>query len=291
MQKETESLDKMTNDLSNIFTNQTEQQKVIADKNNAIITTYSSYINDSLHNIDENTNKALSYLSSTLYNQLSGLTDKQEAAINKLEEGVVNEITEQHNIIKDSLNDVKKTIDQKMSSFEEKQHADLIGESSEEEKESKWEAVTYTPIIEPKSGLISGYSYSSESGSNTITVGGSSLGQILQSTLGTVSTYTVTTNNEDGSYTVTTYEGFNGLANILANLSIANRIPNYNEFMVDMVPKLFASVDFENASDIEYDSEGNVKSRKKHNPTDIAKKCIMRADILWAEMKKKNIVQ
>ena len=291
MQKETESLDKMTNDLSNIFTIQTEQQKSIADENNAIITTYSSYINDSLHNIDENTNKTLSYLSSTLYNQLSGLTDKQEAAINKLEEGVVNEITEQHNIIKDSLNDVKKTIDQKMSSFEEKQHADLIGESSEEEKESKWEAVTYTPIIEPKSGLLSGYSYSSESGSNTITVGGSSLGQILQSTLGTVSTYTVTTNNEDGSYTVTTYEGFNGLANILANLSIANRIPNYNEFMVDMVPKLFASVDFENASDIEYDSEGNIKSRKKHNPTDIAKKCIMRADILWTEMKKKNIVQ
>ena len=61
--------------------------------------------------------------------------------------------------------------------------------------------------------------------------------------------------------------------------------------MVDIVPKLFASVDFENASDIEYDSEGNVKSRKKYNPTDIAKKCIMRADILWAEMKKKNIVQ
>ena len=61
--------------------------------------------------------------------------------------------------------------------------------------------------------------------------------------------------------------------------------------MVDMVPKLFASVDFENASDIEYDSDGNVKSRKKHNPTDIAKKCIMRADILWTEMKKKNIVQ
>ena len=48
--------------------------------------------------------------------------------------------------------------------------------------------------------------------------------------------------------------------------------------------------DFENASNIEYDNEGNVISRNKHNPTDIAKKCIYRADILWNELKKKGIV-
>ena len=60
--------------------------------------------------------------------------------------------------------------------------------------------------------------------------------------------------------------------------------------MVDLVPKMFASVDFEGDYNIVYDVNGNVKSKEKRNPTDIAKKCIMRADILWEELKKKNIV-
>ena len=61
--------------------------------------------------------------------------------------------------------------------------------------------------------------------------------------------------------------------------------------MVDLVPKLFASIDFEGDYDIVYDINGNVKSKNKRNPTDMAKKCISRADTLWTELKKKGIVK
>ena len=81
-----------------------------------------------------------------------------------------------------------------------------------------------------------------------------------------------------------------GIASILANLSINKKLPDYNEFMVDLTPKLFSAIDFEGDYDIEYDVEGKIKSKKKRNPTDLAKKCIMRADILWTELKKKGIV-
>ena len=89
---------------------------------------------------------------------------------------------------------------------------------------------------------------------------------------------------------MTTKKGFIGIGEILANLSINKKLPEYKEFMVDIVPRMFSNVDFEADYEVEYDIFGNIKSRKKRNPTDIAKKCIMRADILWNELKKKGIV-
>ncbi|MBQ3415136.1 MAG: hypothetical protein IJH39_07310, partial [Clostridia bacterium] len=290
MKVQSNAVKQLTYDLTQLVSYNIVQERNIANEEIVTFSTYQTVIDNTLKEFDKNTSTSLSNMSSGLNEKITTLTNKEEAAINKLEEGVVAEIIEQHNIIKDSLNDVKNTINDRLESFEEVYHADTIGEAAKEEKESKWESITYTPIIEKRSGLISGYSYSKQSGSQTITIGGDSIGEILQTTLGCVSTYTVTKYNDNGSYTVTTYEGFNGLANILANLSINKKLPDYKEFMVDLVPKMFASVDFEGDYNIVYDVNGNVKSKEKRNPTDIAKKCIMRADILWEELKKKNIV-
>lgn len=290
LDKESDILDKFTTDLHGILSEQVKQEKQIADDELTMLSSYMTSTNDTLSYLTESTTTSLGYLSQTLSERLNGLIDKEEAAINKLGDDIVNEITEQRNILNEKMTGVSDMIKSQISYIGDVMHTDIIGEASSEDKESKWESVTYTPIIEKRSGLVSGYTIKRDSGSETITVGGKSIGEILTTTLGNVSTYTLTKTNEDGSYTVTTYEGFTGIGNILSNLTIAQRIPNYNEFMVDLVPKMYSAVDFEGDYDIQRDAEGNVISKEKRNPTDIAKKCIMRADILWEEMKKKGIV-
>jgi len=247
-------------------------------------------LTDTVSNLDTNTNESLSKLSTSLSDRITTLTAKEEAAINALSENTVKVITNQHNIIKDGLTHNADTINERFTSFENKYHEDTIGNASLENIPTTYERVTYRPIINGPSGLVTGYSYIKETGQQTVKAGGSSLGEILKNSLGSMLDYTKTDVHEDGSYTVTTYKGFMGIANILANLSINKKLPDYNEFMVDLTPKLFSAVDFEGDYDIVYDINGNIKSKKKRNPTDIAKKCIMRADILWNELKKKGIV-
>ena len=104
-----------------------------------------------------------------------------------------------------------------------------------------------------------------------------------------------TTYNYDGSFETTFESNIVSIAEILKNLKVAAKSPTYEEFMVDLVPKLYMNCDFEREIiDTQHiDENGNVISSGKHkpNPIDIAKKSIYRADILWNEMKKKNIVK
>ena len=73
-----------------------------------------------------------------------------------------------------------------------------------------------------------------------------------------------------------------------------SKMPTYEEFMIDLVPKLYAESDFE--TDIveteTKDSDGNIITSMKHkpNPIELARKSIYRADVLWNEMKKKGII-
>lgn len=72
------------------------------------------------------------------------------------------------------------------------------------------------------------------------------------------------------------------------------KVPTYEEFMIDLVPKLYAKSDFE--EDIieteTKDENGNIITSMKHKPSpvELAKKSIYRADILWNEMKKKGLI-
>ena len=103
-----------------------------------------------------------------------------------------------------------------------------------------------------------------------------------------------TTYNPDGTYDRTLESKIKSIAEILDNLVVSKKIPTYDEFMVDLVPKLYANCDFEREIvDTQHiDENGNVLSSGKHkpNPIDLAKKAIYRADILWKEMQNKGII-
>lgn len=71
-------------------------------------------------------------------------------------------------------------------------------------------------------------------------------------------------------------------------------LPTYEEFMIDLTKTMYAKIDFDKeiVDTEQRDENGNMVNKSKHkaNPTDLAKKTIYRADILWQELKKKNIV-
>ena len=280
----------MTYDLSYIFKDILRQNKVIADKHDEIFKSYTDVLNKEVKDFNITTNTSLSYLANDLSNKLTIFTDTEEKAINNLEVNTVNELIEHRNIVKDGFSNTVSTLDRDLTGFKDKMHEDLMGGDASKEIVTSIEKTTYTPIKNRRSNIVSGYTYKTESTSETIEAGGESIGEILANTLGTISEYTSTDLHNDGSYTITTRKGFIGIGEILANLSINKKLPDYKEFMVDLVPKLFSAVDFEGDYDVKYDIFGNIKSRTKRNPNDIAKKCVMRADILWNELKKKGIV-
>lgn len=288
--KQSEAVGGLTESTSELLKQKIQQDEKWYDVNNTSFKSYTSNLTGTINSFDTNTNTSLANLSTSLTDRITLLTAKEEASLNSLSENTVKVITAQHNVIKDGLTHNADTINERFTSFENKYHEDIIGGAALENISTTYERVTFKPIINGPSGLVSGYSYIKETGEQTVKTGGSSLGEILKNSLGSMMDYTKTDVHDDGSYTVTTYKGFMGIANILANLSINKKLPDYNEFMVDLTPKLFSAVDFEGDYDIEYDINGQIKSKKKRNPTDIAKKCIMRADILWNELKKKGIV-
>ena len=287
---QSESIYNLTHDLSYIFKQTYIQNKEIADIHDLIYSSYSYIINNSLVDINKNVNESLSSFSNAVTDRITNLTAVEEAAMNAIEKSVTKEILEHKNIVNTVLTKESNILDSKLTTLNSTIHEDLIGDGASNEITTTYEKTTYTPVKNKRSGIVSSYTSKTESGSNTIEVGGKSIGEILTNTLGCVSKYTTTDTFEDGSYTVTTYDGFIGIGEILAHLSINKKLPDYKEFMVDLVPKLFANVDFEGDYDVEYDIFGHVKSRKKRNPNDIAKKCVMRGDILWKELKKKGIV-
>lgn len=85
------------------------------------------------------------------------------------------------------------------------------------------------------------------------------------------------------------------IAEILKNGLKDKTAPTYEEFMIELTKEMYAKIDFDaEIVDVEQkDENGNVVSKAKHkaNPIDLAKKTIYRADILWQELKKKNIVE
>lgn len=85
------------------------------------------------------------------------------------------------------------------------------------------------------------------------------------------------------------------IAKILKNGLKDKTQPTYEEFMIDLTSKMYAKIDFD--EDIveteQKDENGNIVNKSKHKPNanELAKKTIYRADILWQELKKKNIIK
>lgn len=300
----------LTTDLSEIFNHQIEQEKTIAQNSDLIFSTYINNLNESISSLNDKSYISASNLSEILTNKFEQSIKSNEEVINNLNETLGTKIVEHHNIIKESFNSNNEILDAKLNDIKTTLHSDLIGDNSEEKEiELVTYTTTYTPVYEDKKIVppigplaivsaiqavsppkIIGYTYETIEDKQTITVNTSSIAQILSSSLSSTSTSTQRIDNEDGSYIITTGQTTSGLGDILKDLKIGRKLPNYAEFMCDLVPKLFSSIDFEADYDIKYDVHGNVLSKTKRNPSDMAKKCISNADALWKEMKKKGIV-
>lgn len=102
------------------------------------------------------------------------------------------------------------------------------------------------------------------------------------------------TNESTQALSSTINEAISTLKNAIDKLEVSRRQPTYEEFMLEMTKTLYAKNDFE--SDIieteQRDENGNLISSNSHkpNPINFAKKAIYRSEILWNELKKKNIV-
>lgn len=121
-----------------------------------------------------------------------------------------------------------------------------------------------------------------------------SLAEIFDKSLNIEESTITYTYNDDGTFVKTIENNMLSIAYILKHLTLNRRMPSYNEFMVDLVPKLYAKLDFDKEivdSEVT-DDNGNVisKGSRKPSPIDLAKKSIYRANILWDEMKKKGII-
>lgn len=289
--QQTYSVNSLTAGLSTILRSMLTLEETIANERNAIFRSYIHAFDNSLKTLDNNTNDSLNVINKEVNSTLNDYSNNQQRHLKDLKDNLSSEINSQAGILKTGLTETKNIIDRKFESFENKFHDDIIGEEASKNVQGYLITTTYNPIINEDSGILSGYSYNIKTENIELEFGGNSIGQILSYTLGTVYSESDIEINEDGSYVVTSKDKYAGIAEILSKLSIENRIPNYNQFMISLVPKLYSSIDFDNPYDIVHDVEGNVVSQKMRNPTDMAKKCIMRADVLWTELKKKNIVE
>lgn len=300
-------------ELNNIFSYQTKQEKIIADNRNDLLKTYINIINTSLSTFSDNTYNSVNALNSGLSKDINNLINGNNTNFENLSTTIKDNISKQYDILKEGLDNTKNTLEQKLAYLTESIHNDIIGDGVNQEKEVTTVTTTYTPkppkaTVPPIGPLAvvalaqtitqkntpTEYTYETETKTETISTTASSLAEILGNSLMSSTKVTSRIDNEDGSYVIVEGEGSQGLGDILKDLKISRKIPDYNEFMCDLVPTLFSNVDFETevTDSVKYDENGNITEKKTHknNPTEVAKKCIMRADILWKEMKKKGIV-
>ena len=250
---------------------------------NSNYASHSEILNSTLVTNRNELKSNLTNLSNILDTSIDDFNKKSTDAITYLNKSVSSYIDTQNNLLNNRLDDLNQTHAAKMEELSGYVHNDLIGTDSFEivSTNTEW---TYTYY---KHGT---YQLSSESESNNI-VSVDSLGKIFKNSMYSDYEHYKVTYNSDGSFTKTTYTGEQGIAEILANFTTQEKLPDYNQFMVKLVPAMFANVDFEGHYEIQYDAYGNVISTMKRNPINVAKSTIFRADTLWKELKKKGIVE
>lgn len=117
-----------------------------------------------------------------------------------------------------------------------------------------------------------------------------SLGELLMKSFISATSETYSYIDESGyTHNIINYS-YKGLGDTLSRIQVVPGIPTKQEFVMDLAPKMFANIDFDNeiVDDIKYDENGNITEKKTHknNPTESAKKVIYRAGILWDELAK-----
>ena len=245
-------------------------QNSIASISNALSAKADEMIN-SLNSIASNISGNSSSTQAAASPASTGSTDSTSYVISDSIDSMKSELADKIDYTNSALNDGIASLNDSLSYLDKNYH-------------TYWMKVTYAP-----DGTIENVERQDE------TLRRMSISESINDAL-TFNDVTVTiTYNPDGTYDKTYESETLNLAKILKSLTVSKRVPSYEEFMTDLVPKLYAQCEFDkDIVDTETkDENGNIVSKAKHkpNPIDLAKKSIYRADILWKEMKNKGIVE
>lgn len=276
-QKLNETLESTVDDLSTLI--QTE-----ANKWNTNYTTQTDKIDSTFEEFRKEHGSNLTKLSNIIDSSIDDFNEKSNESLKNLTYSVSNSIKDETTLLDNKLSESNKIQNERLTELSSYIHDDIIGE--EELKTIRTNTEVSYLYDQKKDELIL-----NSNSENSVTSDRDSLAKILKDSLYGPFEHSKITYNEDGSFTKTTYSGDLGLSEILANLTVIERLPDYNQFMVKVVPELFTNVDFENFYEVQYDSYGNVISTQRRNPVNVAKASIYRADVLWKELKKRSIVE
>lgn len=247
-------------------------------------TNHANEINSTLNNSSNVLSNNLSSLSTILDTSIDDFNKNNTNSLKSLTYTLSTSINDESKMLNSRLDEGNSIVNSRLDELKSYIHSDLIGSSQLDVIQTNTKA---NYVYYQKERTIEMLSQNTQ----TNTLEGNSIGKLLRSSMFGNYEHSKITYNADGTFTKTVYSGEQGIAEILANFTTIERVPEYNQFMVKLVPALFANVDFENNYEVQYDSYGNVISTQKRNPLNVAKASIYRADVLWTELKKKGIVE
>ena len=245
---------------------------------------YSNQINSTLKNNSSTLSSNLLTLSNILDTSIDSFNANNTSSLKSLTYTLSTAVNNEASILNSRLDEGNSIVNSKLTELKSYIHSDLIGDSQLSVVQTNTKA-NYTYYQKERT-----IEMNFQNTQNSI-LENDSIGKLLRNSMFGNYEHTKITYNSDGTFTKITYSGEQGIAEILANFTTIERVPEYNQFMVKLVPALFANVDFENNYEVQYDSYGNVISTQKRNPLNVAKASIYRADVLWTELKKKGIVE
>jgi hypothetical protein len=257
----------------------TEQNKLLSI--NKAYDVISAYVKDGFVELGQTVTTLSNSLTDTLNNSLDKVSYQSEQNTNAL----VDTISAYSYTVSETINSLSTYVVQGIG-----EHKDKLVESLDTlssyvknivlgdtiEIPESMELVTYNDVV---------ISYSLTPNSNL-----DSLGELLLKSFVTATSETYSYIDANGyTHNIINYS-YKGLCDTLSRIQVVPGIPTKQEFVMDLAPKMFANIDFDNeiVDDIKYDENGNITEKKTHknNPTESAKKVIYRAGILWDELAK-----
>ena len=246
--------------------------------------------------IDDNTNKILTYidnsskelnqnissLNNVLNSKLSDLSFNTVKTVSELKTTLSSNITNQTTNLSDQLTNISNNIYSGIGDLNDTLHKDIIGDGLF--------FATYSVMeIDKNNGNLVGQPTMADY-TKINTLAGIIEKAFIKSS---VNVYSYT-DSDTGNENIVTNYSYTGLVDVLHRLATKDAEPSKTAFLLDVIIKLFTGVDYETeiVTDVEYDENGNItkKNTKKNNPTEIAQRSIMRAQVLYNVCKKSGLI-
>lgn len=246
--------------------------------------------------IDDNTNKILTYidnsskelnqnissLNNVLNSKLSDLSSNTVKTVSELKTTLSSNINNQTTNLSDQLTNISNNIYSGIGDLNGTLHKDIIGDGL------FFASYSVMEIDKNTGKLVRQPAMADYTKINT-------LAGIIEKAFikSSVNVYSYT-DSDTGNENIVTNYSYTGLVDVLHRLATKDAEPSKNAFLLDVIIKLFTGVDYETeiVTDVEYDENGNItkKNTKKNNPTEIAQRSIMRAQVLYNVCKKSGLI-